>query len=255
MNNSSGNDWITAEELVNRLEADSAYQKLMAEKEARRAKAMATNEEAEKPIIQELGSIGIQISSISDYINSDRILSPKETEILLCWLPKVTSKDIKDAIVRSLCSTQTEFDGRPLAELFESARDFHDDDLRWTIANTIALGKTTGLTDWVVEAIQNSKYVDAREMLCYAVVKMLPIDEAIKILQNVFDDLSIHAAGALGAIAKDKSVIEFLDLKRDEFASLLSAKKHSPYRQNKLKSTIKAIDAAIKKIKKRIQKQ
>jgi len=247
-------NWISAEELVNQLQENPEYQKRKAEIDARRKKRIEADRGAARPVIQELQNSGYNVTCFSDYVNSNYRLTPKEVKILIKWLPEIKSQDVQEMIVRALGGTEKPFDGRPLTDLFEQAgKSFKGDSLQWVIANTISIGKVENITDWIVEAIQVKKHGGARDMLCYAVAKQLSTEISIPLLISVFDQLSITATDALGKIAKDQSIIDFLRKKQAEYAEILEQKSYrSPLHRNRLKTTVRGINSAVRKIEKRI---
>jgi hypothetical protein len=247
-------NWITAEELVNQLPADPEYQKRRAESEARRKKRIEADREAARPVIQELQESGYNVTCCGDYLNSNYRLTPKEVEILIKWLPEIKSQDVQEIMVRALGGTKKPFDGKPLIDLFEKAgKYFKGDSLQWAIANIIYIGKVENINEWVVEALKNKKYGGARDMLCYAVAKMLPAEEAIPLLISIYDQLSITATAALGKVAKDGSVIDFLRKRQDEYSEILEQKQYrSSLHRNRLRTTVWGIDSAVRKIERRI---
>lgn len=233
---------------------NSEDQRLAALRQQRWEKREADRKAAIAPIIQELNDIGAKISSLSDYV-ANRNVSSKEADVLLKWLTVTKSIDVQCAIISTLTQTQEDFDGQVLADLFEKARDFHDDHLREIIANTIAFGKVAGLTDWTIKTITNPKYGRRRDLLCYAIAKMLPREQAIDILKSVFDELP-SSLDVLGKIGKDPSIIEFLKSKQQEISHKLDSGRQLTIKQKKnLESSRQHIEKTIRKIEKRIAKE
>ena len=208
--------WITAEEHQKQLDADPAYRDRMDEKEANRLRMVEASKKAAEPMFHELRSIGVGASSLSDLENKYMPISKEVVGILLKWLPMIDAINIQMGVLSILRNSKYSFDGRPLTELFEASKNSHHDGLRWSIAETVAFSKATGIEKWVKKILLNKKYLGSRQMLCYAVGKMFVADEAISILKEVFDGFPMCAADALSKIA-DRSVVEFLTAKRCEY--------------------------------------
>ena len=241
--------YIKAEELVNRLNNENHYQKLMDEKKKRRSRQADIIKEIERPILRDLESIGIKVLSISELIKIHAPLSNQIIKILLFWLPRVDHFRVQDMIVRALGSPAEPYNGRPLAVLFDTTKSKYD--LRWVIADTIDSAQPTGINDWVVETVQNPSYGNSRQMLCYALVKMVPADKAIPILKSIFDQFPVHAASALGQVG-DMEISNFLKYKRKELENMKDQNNiKNGYRKNMLDLALKNIDKSIYKIEKR----
>ncbi len=234
-------------------------------------------EEAERPVLESLKLIGIEIDDISDLINKYTDLPEDVVCVLLKWLPAIKQHNIQNMVIRAIGNTKCKYDGMPLATLFEKSDGIRNN--RWAIANTIAISKPMHINEWVTTAVKNKKYGKSREMLCDAIAKMLSYGEAVAVLQAVFDDLPAHSAIALGRIGKESSVNEFLERKKAEIENEISLERfgndckfipqenvsyasslpisisEEELRRNYLKLSLKTIGKAIRKIEKRIEKK
>jgi hypothetical protein len=240
----------TAKEIVDRLLNNPEYCEMMKEKKLRRSIRNQDLENIERPIIQELERSGVHAEDISDLISKYAPLPPEIVKILLSWISKIEQDNVLDMLVRALAAPAEPYDGSPLVRLFEATNSLYG--LRWVIGNTIECAVPTNITEWVVNAVQNTSYGGDRSRLCLALVKMVPPERAIPILQSLFDQLATPCAEALGKIGNDESVLQFLREKEQKQIDELPHKIKGTIPYNKIKTAIKEIQSAIKKIEKRM---
>jgi hypothetical protein len=122
-------------------------------------------------------------------------LSPQIVQVLLKWLPRVEPDRCKGPLIGALGTAGEPFDGRPLVECFE--RDKYDSLLRWPIANTMALARPFGITEWLIGAVKNPLFGTARQMLVLALARLAPPETSLPILVSLLDELPGHVANAL----------------------------------------------------------
>lgn len=242
----------TAEEFMARLEADPDYRERMRAKAERRVAEAAEIKKAEQPVLDALAERGEIVNSLSDYVNSDEPTPPAAVEVLLEWVLRVEQRTVLDMIVRALALTEQPYDGRPLAQLFETTKSYYD--IRSVIGYTIQSACPENITEWVVATVQNRKYGGSRDILCWALIKMVPPERAIPILESIFDDLPAYAAGALGKVA-DAGMIDFLLGKRSMLKKKLAEFRKGTFPFNWTKATIEEVDKAIKTIEHRKKKR
>lgn len=205
----------------------------------------------EESIINDLRNIGANISTLSDYINSDYALSQNETDVLLRWIPEIDDKLLLDKLIRALGETKDSFDGSVLANLFDNLQNFNNESLKWTIANTIAVGKAENLKEWIKSTIYDCKHGGTREPLCHAVIKIYDKEEALTILKDVFDDLKIMSSAAISKIASNKETLDFL-VEKQKTLEEEATTNINPLRRNIINSTLSNIKTAINKIHKKL---
>lgn len=235
---------------IKRLIKDPNTKLYMEQRKQQRKESEYRIREAEAPVLEELARLGFQVNKLSDWVNSNYQVPPQVIDVLMKWLPIVAHVRIQEMIIRSLGAPERLYDGRPLAELYE--RIDTPEGLRWVIGNTIECALPTNITEWVVSTVQNASYGGARSRLCLALIKMVPPDQSIPILQSVFDQLPTPCAEAFGTIGNDESIIRFLREKEQNLMSELPQKKKGTIPYNKVKTAIKEIQSAIKKIEKRM---
>jgi hypothetical protein len=150
------NQWVTAEELMTELMKDPAYVKKMKEKEARRNKRAEIAKALEQPILAKLSSCGFECNSINELVNEYSPLPATAVAILLSEVPLATDDGIRLELIRALGASAIRFDGRPLADCYDSQRDLNT---RWVILNTIALAHPHSIEGWL-EAARKDPWVE-----------------------------------------------------------------------------------------------
>lgn len=185
---------LTSQELLARLSQDPEF----LANEERRAKERVLREaqhrEIEKPVLQNLESLGLKVSSIADLVRDYAPLGPEVTGPLLSWIPRIENESVNEGLVRALAAAAEPFDGHALIEAFEKTQS---EEFRWAIANTMAEGRPYGVADWLMEVVPDPSYGKAREMLVLALARLVVSRRANDVLLAVFDQLPGHAAAGL----------------------------------------------------------
>lgn len=143
---------ISASELMARLESDPEYvhrRKLAAEKRRFASRVIAADA---APLLQELTRAGFSVKAVGELRQQSKAYVGA-VPILTRWLSKVSSKDVKEDIVRTLSVpwAKTPEVARALLAEFERAESHS---LRWAIAN--ALEVTAG--EEVLEALGDDRH-------------------------------------------------------------------------------------------------
>jgi hypothetical protein len=183
--------WVTAEELAAELEQDTEFLQRKAEQELRRRQLEARNRELVAPILAELDRNDVKALTIEDLTRRYAPLSEEIVQVLLKWLPRVEDEKAKEQLIRAVASAREPFDGRPLMNLFDSTES---EVLQWTIANTVAEARPSGIEDRVIEAAMNPASGRAREMLALAVARLIPRERAKPVLTALFEEFPGHVA-------------------------------------------------------------
>jgi hypothetical protein len=134
----------TAKELLDQLNNDPEYQKLIEHKEKIRLQAWQENLMDERDLVKEINDIGLKIESTADLVNnrSHRLCQGSFVgryvaayPILVRHLKIKHNKDIRDSIIRSLM----ELDAYDIAggELLDEFYKEQDTDLKFTLAMAI----------------------------------------------------------------------------------------------------------------------
>ncbi len=148
----SKKNWKMAQELMAELNSNPDFLRRKAEKEQRRKEREEHFGAMERPIVDQVRARGFDASSITEAVKR---YSPLPDEIVAVFLNGVeNSADLKllETLIRGLGAAAHPFDGRPLVKCYET---FKDDNLRWAIANTIALARPHSIDDWIEDALHN----------------------------------------------------------------------------------------------------
>jgi hypothetical protein len=188
--------------------------------------------EAEERIVcEKLAEIGVNIDSIEE-LKKKACWSPKSVQVVLDLIPEMKEENIQEALIRVLAVPVKSYSGEKLVQYFSETCS---PNIKWVIANTIYSAQPTGISDWVVSAVQNPDYGYTREMLILALPKLVPASRAIPVLLSVLQQIPGHTAMALGRVG---GMNELKVLETYEEAL-------KPWER-------KEFDRAIKKIKKRL---
>jgi len=128
-------DWITARELMRQLESDPEWVAKRDARAARHAERAKQLDADEAPLIAELASVGIAVSSVYDFVGKQ--LAPgRASPILVRHLGVEHHPRIREGLIRALGIPSAKviaFD--PLCDAFRKERD---PALRWVIANAFS---------------------------------------------------------------------------------------------------------------------
>ncbi|HEY1960216.1 MAG TPA: HEAT repeat domain-containing protein [Polyangiaceae bacterium] len=185
------------------LHRDPKYNEREVEKEKAREARIARNRAEAAPLVDALGAAGFRVSSLSDLRN--RSFDYKAAiPILIEWLAKIESLDVKQDIVRCLSVPIAKpVAARPLLNEYRRSSDESPMGLRWTIGNALAVVADDGVLDDLVELARDRQFGKTREMLVLALGNMtdervLPV--LIELLND--DDVCGYAIMALGKLKR-----------------------------------------------------
>ncbi len=204
---------VTAGQLAKKLERDPDFVAQRAKRREEHARQIAPALELQDRILSELAGRGVHASSLAGLGESGSV-PPAAVDVLLGWLRRTDNPDIRMAVVGPLAVAGEPFDGTPLAIAFDST-DHHT--LKWTIANTIAYARPTGLSEWLESRLADPSLERTREMLAVAAGHLLDPSKASAILRNVFPELPGHCAIGLGECG-DNADRAFLISQRDKYS-------------------------------------
>ncbi len=148
----SKKNWKTAQELMAELTGNPDFLRRQAEKEQRRKEREERNAAMERPILDDLRVSGFDAPSIVDTVNKYSPLPDEIVDVLLTGVENSTDLKLLESLVRGLGAAAHPFDGRPLVKCYET---FNDYNLRWVIANTIALVRPHSIDAWIEDALRN----------------------------------------------------------------------------------------------------
>lgn len=147
-------------------------------------------------------------------------------------LPNIVHEDVAEELIRYLAGCNFAFDGRPLLCWYDKSTDTL---FKWAVANTLSFGKAEIDIEWLRKAMGAPAIGNEKQMLYNAIVQYLPEEEALKIIEDHFDEEPIHAISALLKLRHIESV-SFLENKaiQPEYRS-------DPWFQRRVRSVIDRI--------------
>jgi len=159
------------------------------EKEIVRLELEAALVKDEKPLIDELHKVGINVSSVWDLVNTSKSYK-KAIPILIEHLSKPYHPKNKEGIVRALAVK----DAIGIVASKAVINEYHnipieDHFLRWAIGNTMTILITEDCIDSVTNIVLNEKNGDTRQMFV-AALRRLKSPKATEVLQQLLSDES-----------------------------------------------------------------
>lgn len=180
-----GKTKITAAELQHQLLQDEEYQKWLKEKEGVRIALEDAYAEDEKPLIDDLRQVGVNVKSVWNLVNTKSSYK-SAVPILLAHLRKQYHLKIKEGIIRALAVKQARgiACGAILEEYHKTSK--HDFNYRWLLGNTMAVIITADYIDDVIAVVREIDNGESRQMFVKALANM----KSPKI-KDVFEQLLI----------------------------------------------------------------
>ena len=112
--------YVTAAELMERLNSDPAFVQRRQEKEQRLAKARIAVEQASASVLEELTRLGYPCSSVSQIVQKYCPTPDIVVDCIIKWIPNVNHDIVKEVLVRALGAAENQFSGRVLADVYDS---------------------------------------------------------------------------------------------------------------------------------------
>lgn len=158
---------ITAAELQEQLLQDEEYQKWLKEKEQIRTALEAAYAEDEKPLVEELKKVGLNITSSWDLVNTKTSYKPA-IPILLEHLSKPYHLKNKEGIVRALAVKEAK--GIACRVILDEYNKAPKDNwnYRWALGNTMAVIMAADYIDDVVTIVRDENNGESRQMFVAA---------------------------------------------------------------------------------------
>ncbi|WP_316180320.1 MULTISPECIES: hypothetical protein [unclassified Bradyrhizobium] len=170
---------VTADELLKRLHADPAWLAAEREREHVFAEKRAQNALAEAPLVADLRSAGIPVSSVWDLVN-DRRRWPRSFPILLAHLDRPYPDAIRDGIARALADPELRFAWHILADYYmKAARGSRTEQ---GLAVALANSADDEVMPELIAFVRDSSLGDCRGLLLDALTRSrLPlVDDALQ---------------------------------------------------------------------------
>lgn len=159
-----------------------------------------TQSAEEAAVVGSLRDAGVAVSHIQDVHRGKfeyKIVRP----ILVGWLPRLQTIEVKDQVVRALSVPQARSDeaARVLVGEFESVESRTS--YRWDVANALSVIATDTVRDDLLRIAGEKQWGKDREMIVLALAN-LPGPRTVSILMDLIDDDDVrgHAVMALGRL-------------------------------------------------------
>lgn len=203
---------ITADELLNELEKDPAYQQRLREADERAEHNRRTYRHAAEGVLRDLRGLGLDLEAVGElvtaYPDEYKTRHKEIIPILLRWLPLVDYDALKDDIVRTLTVPWARrLATRPLIERYKQADDPEGLGRKWVISNALEVLADDRVFDEIVELVRDESNGRGREMLTLALGKMKD-PRAFDVLVGLLRDEVVfqHAIIALGRLKDARAV-------------------------------------------------
>jgi hypothetical protein len=187
----------TAAEFLAELGGNLDLRRRERDRDRERAEREAEYARLEKPLLEQLGKIGVDAVSLADLVARHSPLRQEIVGVLRTALGQASDEGLQEAIVRALAASRESFPGDELLRLFESTRS---ETLRWAIANTLAEARPSVDFHWLADRLADPREGKAREMLTLALARRAPLVASLPILRSVLTDIPGHVAMALAEV-------------------------------------------------------
>jgi len=180
------------------LQKDPQYVARMRQQEQQQRLNAENYLRAAEPVLKDLKAHGFQVHTIGE-LRHGRSKYRAAVPILLHWLSRMSNPQVKEDIVRTLSVPWAKPDAAPV--LIEEFRKVENDQIRWAIANGLAVVADDAVFEELVQLLHDKGHGQAREMLALALGNMQD-PRAVTILVDLLDDAQVvgHAVVALGKL-------------------------------------------------------
>jgi HEAT repeats len=188
----------SAAELMAELQKDPEYVARMRQREQQQRSNVENYSRIAEPILKELGARGYRVNTIGELVQG-KAEYRSAVPILLHWLPRITDPQVKEDIVRTLSVPWAKPTAAP--GLIDEFRKADNAELRWAIANGLAVIADDSVFEDLVRLVQDKGLGKAREMLALALGDMQD-PRAVVVLMGLLEDEQVvgHAIMALGKL-------------------------------------------------------
>jgi HEAT repeat protein len=203
----SGQEPVTAAELLARLEADPEWVRRRDEKACARRQRSEVNRRDAEPLIKALGDAGFNVASVAELYETNSHYEDA-VPVLIEWLPRIENPFVKESIARALTLEHADpLRARILVDEFRRANGPKEAALRWAIANALSMAADDSVFDEMVELVEDRRWGKAREMITLGLGNMQD-PRAIGVLRNLLADEQVagHAIMALGRLGASEAL-------------------------------------------------
>jgi hypothetical protein len=203
----------TAAELEAALKKDPDYQERIALKDRERSQAIADIELNSRPVLDDLGKIGINVTSLDELRTGGRRYE-EAIPVLVSWLKVTESDKVKEALVRTLSVPWADTAEATLVDLFLSLDSDRQHALKWAIGNALSVLAAKKNLDRLIEIARDRRHGTTRQMVVLGLAN-IPDERSEPALIDLLADPevaghAIMALGKLGAVKAAASIRPFL---------------------------------------------
>jgi HEAT repeat protein len=202
----------SAAELMAELQKDPEYVARMRQREQQQCANAENYARAAEPVLNELGAKGFRVSTIGE-LRQRKLDYRSAIPVLLHWLLQISDPQVKEDIVRTLSVSRAKPAAAPA--LIEEFRKAENAELRWAIANGLAVVADDTVFEEMVQLIQDKEHGKAREMLTLALGNMRN-PRAVAVLMDLLNDEQVvgHAVMALEKLKVPAARVRLEELTR-----------------------------------------
>jgi len=200
---------IAAAELMEELRRDPAWVARDEAKERERQKRVEASLAEQKPMLNDLSSVGINVRSISDLVNTSQRY-PAAIPVLMKHLLLPYKFWTRNFIARAL--TVREAEGiacRVLLDEFKKTNSSSPDEseFKWALANALSVTADESVLDELIELAADRRHGGARDGIVRALARFPRNERVVDVLIGVLSDESVagHAVMALGKLKAKKA--------------------------------------------------
>jgi hypothetical protein len=155
---------------MKRLQSDPEWVRQNAAREKVWEERAAAQRTLEKPIVDDLAKAGVRVSSVWDFVNTDKSYA-RAIPTLIKHLDRADNERVYESLVRALTTGEARgVAGRDLLRHLKMKEP--GSEIRWLLANAIAVAIDPSIRDEVALLIENPEFDDVRERLELAVNSM-----------------------------------------------------------------------------------
>jgi hypothetical protein len=192
------------------LQKDPEYAARMRQREEQQRANTENYSRAAEPVLKELRARGFRVNTIGELRQSKKDYRAA-VPILLRWLSRISDLLVKEDIVRTLSVPWAKPAAGPA--LIEEFRRAENDEIRWAIANGLAVIADDGVFGELMQLVKDKRYGKPREMLALALGNMQD-SRAVTVLMDLLNDEQLvgHAVMALGKLKASAAQVRLQEL-------------------------------------------
>ena len=195
---------VSAEELMDSLAADPAYQEVRRNIEQQQEANRETYALAARPIIEDLNAIGFRVRSMQELRTSGKYAAA--IPVLVKWLPQITVQHVRLDLIHTLSVPWAKEAIPTLLSEYEKADPQTDGGIKWAIGSALEVLCHEDILEDLVRLATDRRNGKSREMLVLALAK-IRCEEARTVLTQLLADEEV-AGHAVTAMRKGRMKVD-----------------------------------------------